>query len=223
MPTVAPRATSSSTQQLVMSCQGLVRSIAWKIHRKISATSVELDDLVSYGQLGLVEAANQFDPQRGNQFTTFAYLRIRGAILDGLSKMSWFQKIDYARGRYEARATDLLSTPQPHSNNNDLEAATQSATQLGVIYLFCQFANDPDQMGGPADPLDDASTKEMSVRIRQMIDRLDDVERRLMTSTYFDGMSLKDAAEQMGYSKSWASRTHARILKRFADQLCESE
>ena len=76
-----------TTQQLVVSCQGLVRSLAWKIHCKLPR-SVDLEDLVCYGQIGLVEAARDFDSSRGGQFTTYAYYRIRGAILDGMSKMA---------------------------------------------------------------------------------------------------------------------------------------
>src|SRR5687767_6547340 len=94
-------------QQLIVSCQGLVRSIAWKIRCKLPK-HVDLEDLVSYGQLGLAEAARDYDPSRGSQFTTFAYYRVRGAILDGLSKMGWFNRSDYHQGRYEQMANDVL-------------------------------------------------------------------------------------------------------------------
>src|SRR4051812_22091921 len=96
-PTLSP-----TPQQLVHSCQGLVRSLAWQIHRKCPA-QVELDDLIAYGQVGLAQAANEFDPVRANQFTTYAYYRIRGAILDGLSQLSWFRSYE-KRARYERMA-----------------------------------------------------------------------------------------------------------------------
>src|SRR5687767_10234121 len=60
------------------SCQGLVRSLAWRIQTKMGRM-VELDDLIAYGQLGLVEAARNFDAGRGLAFTTFAHYRIRGS------------------------------------------------------------------------------------------------------------------------------------------------
>ena len=97
-----------TTQELMNGCQGLVRSIAWKIHQKVPR-NVELDDLIGYGQVGLAEAARDFDQSRETQFTTYAYYRIRGAILDGLSTMSWFKRADYYRGRYEHAANNVLN------------------------------------------------------------------------------------------------------------------
>src|SRR5437867_7017327 len=78
-------------QVLIEGCQGLVRSLAWKIHRKLPP-HVELDDLIAFGQLGLVQAARDYDPSKGSKFITYAYYRIRGSIFDGLSKMAWFNR-----------------------------------------------------------------------------------------------------------------------------------
>ena len=64
-------ATRLTTDQLVFTHQGLVRAIARGIHRSLPPF-MELDDLISYGQLGLMQAAHDFDPDRGVQFSTFA-------------------------------------------------------------------------------------------------------------------------------------------------------
>ena len=102
---------TQTPEQLVTGCEGCVRSLAWKIHQRLP-NSVELDDLIAFGQLGLLEAARDFDQKRQVRFTTYAYYRVRGAILDGLSTMNWFTKADYARGRYEqsANCTRCLTT-----------------------------------------------------------------------------------------------------------------
>ena len=76
---------------LVFSHQGLVRAIARGIHRSFPSY-IDLDDLIGYGQLGLTQAARDFDPERGIQFSTFAYYRIRGAILDGANQMNWLKR-----------------------------------------------------------------------------------------------------------------------------------
>lgn len=65
-----------------------VCSPAVQIHRKLPA-SIELDDLIAYGQLGIVEAAHSYDSSRGCQFSTDAYYRIRGSIYDGVAMMTW--------------------------------------------------------------------------------------------------------------------------------------
>ena len=67
---------SHDRQRLIEECQGLVRSLALQIKTKAPA-SIELDDLISYGQIGLAEAARDFDPDRGFRFSTFAYYRMR--------------------------------------------------------------------------------------------------------------------------------------------------
>jgi DNA-directed RNA polymerase specialized sigma subunit len=79
---------TAQQQHWIEQCQGLVRSLAVRIHRKLPAR-IELDDLIAYGELGLLEAAQSFDARRGCQFSTFAYYRIRGAIYDGAAKMGW--------------------------------------------------------------------------------------------------------------------------------------
>src|SRR5579872_1240386 len=78
----------SSPQALIESCQGRVRSLALQVSRKFHG-QFELDDLIADGQVGLAEAAQDFQPDRGAQFSTYAYYRVRGAIYDGISRMSW--------------------------------------------------------------------------------------------------------------------------------------
>ena len=96
-----------SQDELVGDGQALVHSLASKIYRGLSIR-MEFDDLLAYGQLGLMEAAKEFDPEHGSQFTTFAYYRIRGAIYDGISKMSWTSRARYNRMRCEQMSNAVL-------------------------------------------------------------------------------------------------------------------
>src|SRR6185437_1438417 len=104
----AMTAPAKTAHELIAECQGLVRALAWKIHRGLPS-NVDSEDLIAYGQLGLAEAARDFDASRTGAFSTYAYYRIRGAIYDGLSKMSWFSLARYARLRYAQRANELLA------------------------------------------------------------------------------------------------------------------
>ncbi len=72
---------AAAITELISSHQGLVKSIALKITESLP-TQFELDDLIGYGQVGLAEAAQEFDPARGVRFATYAYYRVRGAIYD---------------------------------------------------------------------------------------------------------------------------------------------
>ena len=98
---------SPTLDRLIEESLGLVRSLASQIHRK-GPPNVDLEDMIAYGQIGLAEAAHDFDPSRGNQFSTYAYYRIRGAIYDGLAKMSWFGRAQYQQARYDRMANETL-------------------------------------------------------------------------------------------------------------------
>src|SRR5262245_24380144 len=77
----------------------LVRNIANRVKRLLGSASVEVDDLVSYGVTGLIEAQARYDPRYGVAFTTFAYHRVEGAKYDGLRRMGALPRTLYARLR----------------------------------------------------------------------------------------------------------------------------
>ncbi|MFK7818576.1 MAG: sigma-70 family RNA polymerase sigma factor [Planctomycetaceae bacterium] len=206
---------------LIRGCQGLVRSIAWKIHRRVSA-HVELDDLVGYGQIGLAEAVRDFDPSRGAQISTFAYYRIRGAILDGLSTMNWFNRADFSRGRYERMASELLADEPTDGNSlgEDVSWFRQVTGSLAVVYLMSQQGS---TSGPPTDFADDASCVEseaelsdLSTKLNTLISDLPEDTQKLVRGVYFEGLTLKEAGERVGISKAWASRMHSKALKTLA-------
>jgi RNA polymerase sigma factor for flagellar operon FliA len=217
------------TNQLITGCQGLVRSIAWKIHQQLPP-HVELDDLIGYGQIGLAEAARDYEPERRTEFTTFAYYRIRGAILDGLSRLAWFNRAEYHQGRYECFAHEVLQ-PEPgaagRSSNSalydDVAWVKEATGTLAVVYLMSsgsRIAADPSGIEAPQSSPDAAAIQqEMCGKLRSLVDQLPSDARALIQKAYFEGLSLKEAGEQIGISKAWASRLHAKSLQQLARKL----
>jgi RNA polymerase sigma factor for flagellar operon FliA len=207
--------------------QPLVRSLAVKISRAIPVR-VDLDDLVAYGQIGLAEAARDYDPQRGVQFSTFAYYRIRGAIYDGISKMSWTSRARYNRMRYEQLANETLremreAYPSSPAASLEEEAAWLRGVveRLAVVYLTSASGGLPgediEDPGLPPPAM--AESREIGLKLRALVDELPPVERRLVHTVYFEGASLQQAADRLGISKSWASRLHAKSLELLAVRL----
>src|SRR5947209_17239832 len=94
-------------KRLVEGNLAYVRAIAAKVKEQLPK-EIEFDDLVSYGTQGLLEAADRFDGRHGASFTTFAYYRVRGAIFDGLRRMGWLPRGEWARARFEERAAAYL-------------------------------------------------------------------------------------------------------------------
>lgn len=212
--------TPKSPEALIQSCQGLVRSIAWKIHRKV-VRRVELDDLIAYGQLGLAQAARDFDSRRGGQFVTYAYYRVRGAILDGLSQMAWFSRRDYHLGRYEHAAQDVLQTTATDDPGESATAEQNVAWLsrmtgvLSIAYLTAEMGAASKAMVDEEQDAPDAGliTSELKSRLESLIDALPEQPRALIRGSYYEGVTLQEVARRLGISKAWASRLHARALE----------
>lgn len=205
-------------EQLIQECQGLVHSLARSIHRKLPA-NVELEDLVAYGQIGLVEAARDFDPARGGRFSTYAYYRIRGAIYDGMAKMSWFGRGDQSRRKEECGQGDAV-------NAQDVTWFAEMTCAVAMVYLAGKGESNgedeyalsvADRSSLTASSL--AMIREMSQKLHNLIEALPPEAATLIRATYFEGMTLQEAGTKLGVSKSWASRLHAKTLERLAHSL----
>lgn len=214
----------SPPSDLILSCQGLVRSIAWKIHQKLPK-HIDLDDLIGFGQVGLTEAAQEFDQMRGVQFTTYAYYRVRGAILDGLSSMSWFSKADYCRGRYE-RAANLLLEEKPGESATEDDATWLGRTVrvLSMTYIMTHWGGEVPgtEFCETETPSDAAESSDLQALLRDIIGELPTQQQQLIRGIYFEGLTIKDAGERIGISKAWASRLHARILDTLALRMSDA-
>jgi RNA polymerase sigma factor for flagellar operon FliA len=220
--------TTQKNAELIEQGQPLVYSIASRVHRSIPVR-VELDDLIAYGELGLAEAARDFDPEQGVKFTSFAYYRIQGAVYDGLSKMTWTSRARYRRLRYEQMANEVLAADAGPGPSPGVERAAKwfgDVTQkLGVVYLASQVG---DEQGLRDSAIEDVASRSIPLMVaqREIIEKLRDllavlphVEQRIIREIYFEGATLQDAASALGISKSWASRLHAKALEQLARAL----
>lgn len=216
----------------------LVQSVARKLKKQITAR-IDFDDLVGYGSKGLIEAAERFDPAHGVAFTTFAYYRIRGAMLDGLRTMGWYSRADYARYRAEERATEYL---QNHADRAGAAAAgakegaapAGAATTEGKLSAIAEILSGiatvhitsleaaatvaDDRLPPPDAGLD---TGRLGARVREAMRRLPDRERQLLELYYFADKNLEEAGAAMGLSKSWACRLHARGVELLRRELAD--
>jgi len=224
--------------RLVEQHLGLVQSVARKLRKQITAR-IDFDDLVGYGSKGLLEAAERFDPVHGVAFTTFAYYRIRGAMLDGLRTMGWYSRADYARYRAEERATEYLQNQAERAgaaatgaregaadgDADKVEGKLSAIAELlsGVATVHITSLEAAATVADERLPPPDASldTGRLSARVRDAVGKLPDRERQLMELYYFADKNLEEAGAVMGLSKSGACRLHARagelLRRRLAD------
>lgn len=226
--TTTPPNSAQKTEPLIQSCQGLVRNLAWNIHQKIGGR-VDLDDLIGYGQIGLAEAASRYDSSSDVRFVSYAYYRVRGAILDGLNKLTWFNNSRYHRGGYEAIAGGMLADESGDSQYTDDMAGNASwladtSVRLSMIYLLTDAEGPDDRSIDVADTTVDSPdfgvlSQEMSSCLTELVDALPEQPRTLIRATFYEGRSLQDVADGLGISKSWASRLRNQTLRELAEQL----
>jgi RNA polymerase sigma factor for flagellar operon FliA len=197
----------------------LVRSIAHKIRAGLDL-NCDLEELVSFGFAGLVEARSRFDPSRGVQFNTFSYYRIRGAILDGVRAMAYLPAhIHAARKAAEASDTvledagDAKAQAPPGTKPTKEDAARAIDALLGKMtasYVLASLGQDASAR--PPSPEEALIESSESERIRAALHVLPERERTLIEGFYFEGRLFDAIAKDLGISKSWASRLHTKAL-----------
>src|SRR5688572_19733629 len=118
-------------REFVAEHRPLVRGLAIRIKTQLELTT-DTEDLIAYGFGGLLEARERFDPSRGVQFTTFAYYRIRGAILDGVRQMAYLPRRIHGK-RKAAEAIDRAAEQTALARAATPEARNDAAATLDAI------------------------------------------------------------------------------------------
>jgi len=215
--------TASSARQrdeMFMLHQGLVRAIAWKTHQRLPR-AVELDDLVAYGQIGLLEAIAAFDATRSRKFTTYAWYRIRGAMLDGLGKMTWFDRAAFEGRQYERKPTDTAATAASAAAQGGAAASSSAGATTPAAGTAEKtpprrpVRNDLENvavLSREADAGEASLHLEMVMFLRDLLSALPEKESALLRGTFFEGRTLTEAARRVGISTAWASRLQTRTL-----------
>ena len=224
---MADTPTVTEKDRLVNECQGLVRHLAQQVRARTPGW-IEMDDLIGYGQVGLLQAARDFDPAKGVKFSTFAFYRIRGSIFDGVNKLMWFRAVRDPEVKYNQMADSVIqstmsdtASADPNTGddlNRESSWFSQIARSLAVVYLA---ASDEDRS---PDVIDESATapwsglveRETSGKLRDAMEKLPADAAALIRAVYYEDRTLQEAADRLGISKSWASRMHARALEQLA-------
>lgn len=212
------------TDRLIETYRSYAHALAAEVLR--SFPSVDKDDARGAAELGLVEAANSFDPSRGVLFKTFAYYRIRGAIYDSLRKMGWFAK-DSARLRFESGANEYL---KDHSETNpgsgsaqgsyqELKEITGSVLNSYFLSLNTVIEELPETRTLSAEAR--YLRREMNEKLRSALTALPAKNRQVLESYYFGEETLECIGTRLGLSKSWVSRLHAKSLDLLREALVQ--
>jgi RNA polymerase sigma factor FliA len=209
---------------------GFARAIAAKIFQKVGA-HVSFDELLSLANTGLLQAADRYDESSGVAFTTFAHYRIRGAIYDGVRQLAHLPRSEYRKLQARERADGYLAAaaaaeaaartpgaaPDLRSTEDDLRAVFERMAGVTTTLVVSLDAGDGSQ---PAEQFDQdgpspevaVSNHQLAVRLRTAIRELPERERHLIEKHYYEDKPLAEAGRELGLSKSWSSRLHARAI-----------
>jgi len=199
-----------------------VRSLASQVRKQFNA-QFELEELMAWGQIGLLEASERFDPKVGANFLTFAHYRIKGAIFDGLRKMGVLKGGAAERGNAYLGNLSDRDTGGGRSLDDNVRELSDAVTGLAMVFATSLEGTEGLQVSDEQLPADERlQLEQMRRRVRGAIEQLPDKERKLLQGYYFQNKTLEEAGAEIGQSKSWASRLHARAVERLK-QLLEAE
>jgi RNA polymerase sigma factor FliA len=214
--------------QLVEAHLDVARKAAAMIYPRVK-DHCEFDELVALGTEGLIEASKRYDPTKGASFPTFAWYRVNGAIVDGLRRQTnlprraWQMLIalraasDYLENRSErdrGAAERGVAAPQGADALASVKSALSSIRTMYMTSLEGLVESGFDSaapIGEPEAAIDDAR---MTRRLRKALASLPEREKRMLEKHYFEGKNLVEVGEEMGISKSWASRLHAQAIEK---------
>ncbi|RUR30989.1 RNA polymerase sigma factor FliA [Vreelandella andesensis] len=221
--------------ELLTQYMPLVRRQALTLQVRLPA-SIELDDLIQAGMVGLLEALGRFDATQGATFATFASQRIRGAMMDELRTRDWLPR----SVRRSARAVDdavrrleqqLGRPPEESEIARDLEMPLSEYQQLlndtnsGQLLPFEELVAEgaePAKEDASTLPFDQLLDQQQRQSLIDAIDALPEREKLLMALYYQEELNLKEVGAVLGVTESRVSQLHSQAISRLRARLYDT-
>ncbi len=217
--------------------RNLVRYCAERLHSKLP-DKVELDDLISAGVFGLMDAIDAFDPNRGVKFETYCSPRIRGSILDELRSMDWVPRLVRARAHQLSKATHSLETSlgrKPTEQEiaeeldmnmeefNRLQRDANAASQVSLNTKYSDGDSEKDireidiiKDERSENPVIEAQKRDLKSLLTKGLTR---AERLIVVLYYYEEMTMKEIGATLDLSESRVSQMHSSIIARLKAQM----
>ena len=218
----------------------LVRRVVQRLAAR-KPPHIELDDLVSWGIVGLLDAISKYDPKKEASFPTYAQFRIRGAILDHLRSLDWVPRSVRQKASLIAKVSHVLEGTLGRPPTEDeiagelgvtLETYQELLTRVGEMSLFSLedlgFGSGEERLNversleeGDADPLGALLTRERVDLVAAAIARLPERERMVITLYYHEELTMKEVGAVLGLTESRVSQLHSQAMLRLKAPLAD--
>ena len=229
---LSPNFSSVTRDDNILLYASLVKSIAHKLARQLPP-SVLLGDLIGAGVIGLIDAANKFDPNKNVQFKVYARYRIEGAMWDELRALDWLPRsIKQKQVLYKKALLNLQNKKgEPPSSE---EVARELGLQLSELYELIDEINvsfvDADRLqqgeiqsqeigslenipGEQENPFHLASHREQRKVLSRVIETLSKQEQMVISLYYYEGLTLKQIGKILNLTESRVCQIHRKAIK----------
>ncbi|MCR5699336.1 MAG: RNA polymerase sigma factor WhiG [Treponemataceae bacterium] len=218
----------------------LVKHVAGKLNVGMPG-SVDYDDLVGYGQFGLLDAINKYDPEKNVKFTTYAVTRIRGAILDELRSLDWVPRsvrqkareiedtiagLEARLGRYptDAEIAEAMGISEEDYYRTELKISGTSVLSLNDVWCS---GDDSDKMSigdvieAPTSLNPDVIVEREEIRrvVVEAINELPEKEKMVLVLYYHEDLTFREIGKVLDVSESRVSQLHAKANLRLRAKL----
>ncbi len=230
----------SNRETLILKHSSLVKYVAQRLVRRLP-NHIALEDLISAGMIGLMDALQKFDPGKKVNFSTYAEYRIRGAMLDELRAMDWVPRsVRYKKALLENTVRELERAKGYPVE--DEEVAKALGKTLDVFYklvkeaygvsaqnlVMTSHSSDSDkhhprqktlETEERQDPAFQVIRMELKENLARAIDRLTQREKTLLSLYYYEGLSGKEISHILGCSEGRVSQIHSKVRSKLRAKL----
>lgn len=225
--------------QLIMDYAPLIKFVAQRIASRLPS-NIDIDDLISAGVIGLMDAIEKYDPSRDNKFKTYAEFRIRGAILDELRSQDWVprsvrdkaKKIERAFADLEQRfgraATDEeISTElgMPLEEYYEMVSKVKSITMLSIDDMVGPSYQDRKSLldclenTNSKNPFAQLKSKGVRQLLMQHIETLPEKQKLVLSLYYYEDLNLKEIGKILEVTESRISQLHTQAIEKLRSKL----
>lgn len=230
----------AARQKLIIYYSPLAKYVAGRIASNLPR-SIDVQDLIQSGILGLIDALEKFDPGRDIKFETYAINRIKGAILDALRSLDWLPrtlrfKIKEINRVYAELEAKLNRPPTEEEIAAEMGISLEELNQIMNEARFSSVVALEDSIPGSetddeitlyqrvadvdaVEPFEAVESKEINERLVKAVKELPEKERKVIILYYYSGMTLKEIGELMGVTESRASQLHSKAISRLKTML----
>lgn len=226
---------SEIRNQILLKYIHLVKIIVLRMVQS-SGRSNEIEDMISYGTLGLIDAIEKYDLSKKVKFETYASYRIRGAIIDQWRKQDWVPRNVRARAKnimdeYDKLETKLGRQPSDEEVAQSLEiplsvlrqtmdeAYTFNIISLDELIYETFTINNHVSSGNYSEPENSVVQKELIKELTKLIDELSEKERLVVALYYYEELTLKEIGEVMGVTESRVCQIHSKCITKIRNSM----